>query len=133
MQYLITLKNDLISAFDGLTPDKVSLFIVNGEMAKTSNNVSYIARFLLLDCRLPNPFAVVGYIKHWFESHNLTVPDLNFSSEVIDLETYDLEIDLGLTDKLIISDNGKQVQICYSPVWSERLGTFIKGGIAVDV
>ncbi len=133
MQYLITLKDDLINAFDVLTPDKVSLFIVNGEMTKTSSDVSYIARFLFVDCRLSKPFNLLGYIRKWFERHNMTIPDVNFSSEIIDLETYDLEIDIGLMDNLIISDDGTDTQICYNPVWSDKLGAFIKGNIAVGI
>ncbi len=133
MQYLYTLKDDLINAFDVLTPDKVSLFIVNGEMANSSSNISYIARFLFLDCRVQNPFNLLGFIRKWFESHNMEIPNINFASEIIDLETYDFEIDINLMDSLAISDNGMDTLVCYPPVWSDKLGAFVKGNIAVEI
>ncbi len=133
MQYLITLKNDLIQSFDDLTPDKVSLFIVNGEMSHANNDVNYIARFLLIDCRLPKPFILLAFIRQWFAHHNMTVPDIHFNSEIIDNETYDFEIDISLTDSLIISDDGTTTNLCYEPVWSDAVGGYIKGNIAVDV
>ncbi len=133
MKYLINLKNDLIETFNGLTAEKVSLFIVNGEMSKTNTDVNYIARLLLIDCRLPEPFAVLGFIRKWFENHSMPIPDINFSSEIINHETYDFEIDISLTDNLTLSADGTKTQICFDPVWSEALGDFVKGNIAVDL
>ncbi len=133
MKYLINLKNDLIETFDSLTAEKVHLSVLNGEMKKESTDVNYISRFLLIDCRLPEPFAVLGFIRKWFENHSMPIPDINFSSEIINHETYDFEIDISLTDNLTLSADGTKTQICFDPVWSDKLGTFIKGNIAVDV
>lgn len=128
MKYLIELKNDLLAQFDELTGDNTQLQIVNGELGKDSNTVNYIARFILLDCRLPNPFDVLGFLRLWFASRSLDTPQLNFDCDVIDLESYDLQIDIGLSDKLTITADGT-TSVCYPLVWSEELSTFINGAI----
>ena len=125
MKYLQQLKDDLLNQFnDQLTADKVHLFIVNGELSSTSSDISYIGRFLFIDCRDGDPFSLLTYIRKWFESQGYAVPDLNFNCEVIDAETYDLEIDIGLVDKLVISDDGSYHQ-CPPKVWSEALNDFV--------
>lgn len=133
MKYLITLKNDLIAAFDGLTPDKTMLQLVNGELKPDSSTVNYIARFTLIDCRLPDPFLVIAFIRTWFNQRFYDVagvnqPSLNFDCDVIDLETYDIQIDIGLTDKLNIDNDGSYT-ICPPLVWSEQVGGFINSVI----
>lgn len=128
MKYLIELKNDLIHHFDDLTPDKVELAIINGEIPKSSHTIQYIARFLLKDCRINNPFDVLGFIRKWFEKKGKDIPDLSFDSDVIDLESFDLQIDISLFDKLSMDDNGS-TKVCPMPVWSDALGTFINGAI----
>lgn len=128
MKYLITLKNDLLARFPELTGDNTQLQIVNGELGKDTHTVNYIARFILLDCRLPSPFDVLDFIRVWFEGRSLDTPQLNFDCDVIDLETYDLQIDIALSDKLNIATDGTTT-ICYPLVWSEALGTFINGAI----
>lgn len=127
MKYLLQLKNDLINRFDDLTADKVALYLVNGELGKNSHTVQYIARFSLHDCRINNPFDVLMFIRAWFENANRDVPDLNFDCEVVDLESYDLQIDLALFDKLSVK-NGT-TEVCLSPVWSDTADTFISGAI----
>lgn len=129
MKYLIELKNDLIQHFDDLTPDKVTLQLVNGEIAKNSYTVQYIARFTLQDCRLASPFDVLMFIKSWFKSQQKDEPDLNFDCEVIDLESYDLQIDLALFDKLLVKKDGT-TEVCLPPVWSDTADTFVSGAIA---
>lgn len=129
MRYLIDLKNDLIHYFDEVTADKVSLMLVNGELLGSSYSVSYIARFILIDCKLPDPFHVLTFIRTWFADRAMTVPDLNFDCDVIDLESYDLQIDIGLSDKLNIADDG-QYTICPNLVWSDAVGAFISSSIA---
>ena len=128
MKYLIDLKNDLLAQFPALTGDNTQLQIVNGELGKDTHTVNYIARFILLDCRLPSPFDVIGFIRIWFEGRSLDTPQLNFDCDVIDLETYDLQIDIALSDKLNIATDGTTT-ICYPLVWSEALSTFINGAI----
>lgn len=127
MNYLINLKKDLINSFDGLEPDKVQLHLVNGELGASAPVVKYIARFVLLDCRIATPFDVLAFIRGWFDAHGHPVPDIHFGCEVIDLESYDLQIDLGLSDKIIITDG--RALICPPPIWSDGVGTFIAGAI----
>lgn len=127
MNYLITLKKDLTDTFDSLEPDKVQLHLVNGELGASGQMVKYIARFILLDCRISTPFDILAFIRGWFDTSGYAVPDINFNCEVIDLESYDLQIDLGLSDKIIITD-GKAV-VCPPPIWSDGVGTFIAGAI----
>lgn len=128
MKYLLNLKKDLIASFTTLTPDKTELYIVNGELGKTATTINYVARFILIDCREPDPFLVITFIRQWFASRNRDIPDLNFDCEVINLETYDLQIDIGLFDKLNIASDGNYA-VCLPPVWSDELGTFINGAI----
>lgn len=128
MDNLIALKKALTTRFYDISPDKLQLHLVNGTLPKTSHVVSYIARFVFLDVRVSTPFEVIGFIRHWYEQHGLTAPELSFDCEVIDLESYDLQIDLNLSDKLILTEAG--VQVCPAPVWSEALGTFISGAIS---
>lgn len=128
MKYLIQLKNDLIQYFDDLTPDKVKLQLVNGEIGKNSQTVQYIARFTLQDCRLASPFDILMFIKNWFKRYQKDEPDLNFDCEVIDLESYDMQIDLALFDKLLVKKDGT-TEVCLPPVWSDEVDNFISGVI----
>lgn len=128
MKYLYTLKDNLINSFTTLTPDKTFLLIVNGELAKTSSQVHYIARFIFTDCREDDPFLLLTFIRQWFASRALDIPDLSFDCDVIDLESYDLQIDIALFDKLNIASDGSYA-VCLPPVWSDELGTFINGAI----
>ncbi len=128
MKYLVDLKNDLLDRFTELTGDNTQLQIVNGELGKDTTTVNYIARFIMIDCRLPIPFDVLGFIRVWFASRSLDTPQLNFDCDVIDLESYDLQIDIALSDKLNIANDGTTT-ICYPLVWSEELSTFINGAI----
>lgn len=130
MQYLQQLKDDLIAQFaDVLTPDKVHLFIVNGEMTAGSSDINYIARFLFIDCRSNDPFSLITYVRHWFDKNGRTAPDINFDSEIIDAETYDLTLDIGLMDKIVTGDNGK-AHICPPKVWSDAFGEFVAPEVA---
>lgn len=128
MKYLINLKNDLLAQYPELTGDKTQLQVVNGNMPSTTQTVSYIARFILLDCRISEPFAILAFIRQWFETQSKTIPDLNFDCDVIDLESYDLQIDIGLSDKLTFLPDGG-VNICTELVWSDAAGTFISSAI----
>ncbi|WP_186473986.1 phage tail protein [Psychrobacter sp. KCTC 72983] len=130
MKYLQQLKDDLLTNFAAkITADKVHLFLVNGELPSNKGDINYIARFLFIDCRDNDPFSLITYIRKWFESKGYPVPDLNFDCEVIDAETYDLTIDIGLMDKLVISEDGSYHQ-CPPKVWSEALGDFVTKDIA---
>lgn len=130
MIYLQQLKDDLLAKFAAqLTADKVHLFLVNGELPSNSGDINYVARFLFLDCRDSNPFSLMTFIRKWFELKGYPVPDLNFDSEIIDAETYDLTVDIGLMDKLVI-DNSGDYHLCPPKVYSESLGDWVSPEIA---
>lgn len=125
MKYLQQLKDDLLTNFESqLTADKVHLFLVNGELPFNSGDINYIARFLFIDCRDGDPFSLMTFIRKWFQSKGYAIPDLNFDSEIIDAETYDLTVDIGLVDKLVVSDDGSY-SLCPPKVWSDVLDDFV--------
>lgn len=128
MKYLISLKNDLLTRFPELTGDDTQLQIINGELPHDSSTIHYIARFYLLNCRIAHPFDVLGYIRKWFEQHGKPIPKLAFDCDVIDLETYDLQIDISLDDKLNFAEDGT-ANLCDDLVWSDKAGTFVKASI----
>ena len=128
MKYLISLKNDLLSRFLELTGDNTQLQIINGELPPDRSTIHYVARFYLLNCRLPNPFDILGFIRRWFEHHGKPVPKLTFDCDVVNLETYDLQIDISLDDKLNFADDGT-ASLCDDLVWSDTAGTYVKASI----
>lgn len=130
MIYLQQLKDNLLTKFQSeLTADKTHLFIVNGELSANSSDINYIARFLFIDCRSNDPFNILTYIRYWFEQSGRLVPDLNWDAEVIDAETYDLTIDIGLMDKLIATGEG-DYHLCPPKVYSETLGDWVSPELA---
>ncbi len=125
MKYLQQLKDDLLVKFESqLTADKVHLFLVNGELASNVGDITYTARFLFIDCRDNDPFGILTFIRKWFQSKGYAVPDLNFDSEIIDAETYDLSVDIGLVDKLVINEAG-DYHLCPPKIWCEELGNWV--------
>lgn len=130
MIYLQQLKDDLLTKFESeLTPDKTHLFIVNGELSANSGDINYIARFLFIDCRSNDPFNILTYIRYWFEKSGRPVPDLNWDAEVIDAETYDLTIDIGLMDKLVPVREG-DYSLCPPKIYSDTLGDWVSPEVA---
>lgn len=130
MIYLQQLKDNLLTKFQSeLTADKTHLFIVNGELSANSSDINYIARFLFIDCRSNDPFNILTYIRYWFEQSGRLVPDLNWDAEVINAETYDLTIDIGLMDKLIATGEG-DYHLCPPKVYSETLGDWVSPELA---
>lgn len=133
MIYLQQLKDNLLARFQSeLTPDKTHLFLVNGELSATSSDINYIARFLFIDCRSNDPFNILTYIRYWFKQSGRPVPDLNWDAEVIDAETYDLTIDIGLMDKLIATGEG-DYHLCPPKVWSDTLDNWVEKSVADSV
>ncbi len=130
MKYLQQLKDDLLAKFAAqLTADKVHLFLVNGELSSNSGDITYIARFLFIDCRDNDPFGLMTFIRKWFQSRGYPVPDLNFDSEIIDAETYDLTVDIGLVDKLVINEAG-DYHLCLPKIWSDSLEDWVTKDVA---
>ncbi|QHH99243.1 phage tail protein [Acinetobacter dispersus] len=123
---LAELKTYLSEKLPVLTADKTNLFIVNGNL--NEGYLEYTARFLFLDCRT-DPILILAYIKKWLRENNLHLNaaqkeiELSFSSEIIDLNTFDLEVDFPQREKVNISDTG--YSICKPMIWDDHKG-FIK-------
>lgn len=112
-----------------MTADKCHLFIVNGTQAK--GYMEYTARLLLLDYR-GDPIEVIMQIREWLKSKNLHLDvtgndiQISFSSEIIDTDTFDLEIDFPQRDKIVMNESGYHV--CAELVWSDTFGKFVPAG-----
>lgn len=106
-----------------LTIDKTHLFIVNGSYK--DGYLDYTARLLFLDCR-SEPIIILSTIKKWLrENHrhndaNGNEIELSFNCELVDADTFDLEIDFPQRDKINLNDDG--YTICKHHIWDEQLG-----------
>lgn len=129
MKALIPLKPFLQEKFPLMTADKCHLFIVNGTQAK--GYMEYTARLLFLDYR-GDPIEVIMQIREWLKSKKLHLDangndvQISFSSEVIDANTFDLEIDFPQRDKIVMDQD--VYHICPELVWSDTFGTFVPVG-----
>lgn len=126
MQALIALKTFLNDQLPHLTADKCHLFIVNGTQAK--GIIEYTVRFLLLDYR-SDPIEVLMLIRRWLKLHHLHLDttgndlQISFSSEIIDNDTFDLEIDFVQHDKIVLDTHG--YHLCPTLVWNDLKGGFV--------
>lgn len=125
MHHLAELKRYLNQQMPRLTDDKVHLFIVNGRYV--NQRLEYTARLLFLDCR-HDPIFILNHIKLWLEKYhrhlkpNGSEIEINFSSEVIDTNTYDLEIDFMQYDDLNINADTGEYVICDNTATLKMLG-----------
>ncbi len=129
MKALIPLKSFLAEKLPEMTSDKCHLLIVNGSQAK--GYMEYTARILLTDYR-GDPVQVIMLLRNWLQSKNLHLDaaqkdiQISFSSEIIDANTFDLEIDFPQRDKIVSAENG--YHICPELVWSDDQDKFIPVG-----
>lgn len=129
MQHLAPLKTFLIENLPALSADKCHLLIVNG--TQNEGYLDYTARLLLLDYRA-DPIEVMAKVKHWLRQNYRHLDaakkevQLSFSSEIIDSDTFDLEIDFTQRDKVIFTEDG--YHICPEQVWSDSHDKFINVG-----
>lgn len=129
MQALIPLKPYLQAKLPLMTADKCHLFIVNGTQAK--GYMEYTARLLFLDYR-GDPIEVIMQIREWLKSKKLHLDatgndvQISFSSEIIDANTFDLEVDFPQRDKIVMDEDGYHV--CPELVWSDTSGKFVPAG-----
>lgn len=129
MKALAPLKTFLAHKLSLLTPDKCHLLIVNG--SQKEGYFDYTARVMLLDYR-GDPIEVIMQIKNWLKSKNLHLDAagkdilISFSSEVVDSETFDLEIDFPQRDKIVFDQSG--YHICPPTVWCDTRGGFFPVG-----
>lgn len=126
---LAPLKSHLAQHLPNLAADKCHLIIVNGTFAE--GYMDYTARLLLLDYR-GDPIHVLTVIRSWLEQHNRHKDkadkdiSLSFSSEVIDTDTFDLEVDFPQSEKVVFNNDG--YHICSDPIWDDDLGKFVSPG-----
>ena len=129
MKALIPLKAFLAEKLPEMTSDKCHLLIVNGSQAK--GYMEYTARILLTDYR-GDPVQVIMLLRNWLQSKNLHLDaaqkdiQISFSSEIIDANTFDLEIDFPQRDKIVSGENG--YHICPQMVWNGFLEKFVPAG-----
>ncbi|AMW79745.1 hypothetical protein AMD27_13130 [Acinetobacter sp. TGL-Y2] len=129
MKALIPLKPYLQEKLPLMTADKCHLFIVNGTQAK--GYMEYTARLLFLDYR-GDPIEVIMQIREWLKLKKLHLDvtgndvQISFSSEIIDTDTFDLEVDFPQRDKIVMDQDGYHV--CPELEWSDISGKFIPVG-----
>lgn len=127
MQSLVPLIPHLAQHLPDLSTDKCHLLVVNGTFAE--GYMEYTARVLLLDYR-GDPVQVLTVVRSWLEQNNRHKDkanndiSLSFSSEVIDNNTFDLEVDFPQRDKVVFNDQGYHV--CRAPVWDAALGIYVQ-------
>lgn len=129
MKALIPLKQFLSERFPMMTADKCHLLIVNGSFKE--GYLEYTARLLILDYRA-DPIEVIMVLREWLKSNNRHLDvlgkdiQISFSSEVIDTETFDLEIDFPQRDKVVADDSS--YHICPPLVWDDTRCGFYPAG-----
>lgn len=129
MKSLAPLKSYLIEQLPQMTADKCHLMIVNGKTE--SGYLEYTARLLFLDYR-SDPLEVMACIMVWLRQKHRHLDnsqneiELSFSSEIIDNDTFDLEIDFPQREKVVFSDTG--YFICPDLVWSDAEDKFVPVG-----
>ena len=129
MKALIPLKAFLPEKLPEMTSDKCHLLIVNGSQA--NGYMEYTARILLTDYR-GDPVQVIMLLRNWLQSKNLHLDaaqkdiQISFSSEIIDANTFDLEIDFPQRDKIVLDESG--YHICPQMVWSDDHDKFVPAG-----
>ena len=124
---IVPLKPFLSQHLTSLSADKCHLLIVNGSF--NEGYMDYTARLLLLDYR-GDPVRVLTLVKLWLEQQQRHQDksgndiQISFSSEIIDTETFDLEIDFPQREKVVFNDAG--YYICSDPIWDDVLGKFVR-------
>lgn len=79
-----------------------------------------------------DPVQVLMLVRHWLQSKNLHLDaakkdiQISFNSEIIDTNTFDLEIDFPQRDKIVVGENGYHV--CPEMVWSDDQDKFVPAG-----
>lgn len=129
MKELAPLKTFLAEKLPQLSIDKCHLLIVNG--TQNEGYLDYTARLLFLDYR-DDPIEVMALIKKWLKKNyrhldiNKKEIQLSFSSEIIDSQTFDLEIDFPQREKIVFDDDG--YHLCPETFWSDHHDKFIQVG-----
>lgn len=129
MKALIPLKPYLNERFPMMSSDKCHLLIVNG--THKEGYLEYTARLLIFDYR-SDPIEVIVALREWLKSKNRHLDanakdiQISFSSEIIDTDTFDLEIDFPQRDKVVAEEDS--YHICPALVWNDEKGGFFPEG-----
>jgi hypothetical protein len=124
MQHWVDLQQYLLSHLPHLISDNLRVLIVNGDLQHSQ--MTYIIRVLLLDYQA-DPLLPMVLINRWLALKHRDqpeLPQLKFSSEIIDKDTFDLEIDIPMTDKLV--DDGTAYHICPPTYWDDDSMSFVQ-------
>lgn len=124
MQHWVALQQYLMTNIPNLISDNLHVLIVNGELQLSE--MTYVIRVLLIDYR-GDPLLPMVLINRWLTAKHRDQPELpklKFSSEIIDKQTFDLEIDIPMTDKMV--DDGTTFHICPPTYWDDQLDTFVR-------
>ena len=127
MQHWVDLQQHLSQNLPNLSAEKLHVLVQNGELQHSA--ISYTIRILLIDYR-GDPLLPLVLINRWLKAKNRDEPDLprlKFNSDVIDKNTFDLEIDIPMTDKLV--DNGTDYHLCPTTYWDENSQSFMQADL----
>ena len=127
MQHWVDLQQHLSNNLPNLSKDNLRVLVVNGDLQHSA--MTYIIRILLIDYR-GDPLLPIVLINRWLQAKHREDPELprlKFSSEVIDKETFDLEIDIPMTDKLV--DDGTTFHICPPVYWDDAQAAFVTAAL----
>lgn len=123
MQHWVDLQQHLSHNLPNLAADKLHVLVVNGDLQHSV--MTYTIRILLIDYR-GDPLLPMVLINRWLKAKHRDEPELprlKFSSEVIDKNTFDLEIDIPMADKLV--DDGTSFHVCPPLYWDDNSMSFI--------
>ncbi len=129
MKHLQHLRSYIIANLPKITPDKFFLSVDNGQY--DDGQMHYKVKMLMIDYRA-DPFFVLILVNRWLRQTGRliqpsVVPVIGFDCELVDSETFDLEVTIPLQDK-IVDDGAEGYEICVTPIWDEGLGRFVKPG-----
>lgn len=127
MQHWVDLQQHLSNNLPNLSKDELRVLVVNGDLQHSA--MTYIIRILLIDYR-GDPLLPIVLINRWLQAKHRDDPELprlKFSSEVIDKNTFDLEIDIPMTDKLV--DDGTTFHICPPIYWDDAQAAFVTAAL----
>lgn len=127
MQHWVDLQQHLSNNLPNLSKDELRVLVVNGDLQHSA--MTYTIRILLLNYR-GDPLLPIVLINRWLQAKHRDEPDLprlKFSSEVIDKNTFDLEIDIPMTDKLV--DDGTTFHICPPIYWDDESQSFMQAAL----
>lgn len=127
MQHWVDLQQHLSNNLPNLSKDELRVLVVNGDLQHSA--MTYTIRILLLNYR-GDPLLPIVLINRWLQAKHRDDPELprlKFSSEVIDKNTFDLEIDIPMTDKLV--DDGTTLHICPPTYWDDAQAAFVQAAL----